>query len=143
MFITNNTLAELIFYLNNLKTLLKSDNLNKQIFSDGTTVGHIAYHAAESANYWLTVFILNKEFPRDRDKAFTQKHTLKEIIILIDSAISLRSEIVNRRIALDTPLKQKRLIKSMGIEVTNVHEVLQHVTAHTANHLGQINGKIS
>jgi len=142
MYITKNTLAELTFYLHSFKKILKKEHLPKPLFPDGVTIGQVAYHTGESANYWLTVHILKKEYPRDRDSEFIDKHSLKNILKTFDHAIALCQEIPKRKIRLDEKLAKPKEVFSMGFSVTNFYEVLLHVTAHTAEHLGHIKVKI-
>lgn len=143
MIITQNTLAELTFYLKSFKKMLQKDHLPKQLFPDGVTIGQVAYHTGESANYWLTVHILKKEYARDRDSEFIDKHSLKNILKTFDGAIVLCQEIAKKKIRLDKKLRTAREVYSVGFNVTNHFEVLQHITSHTAEHLGHISTKIT
>ncbi|MBI3379146.1 DinB family protein [Candidatus Gottesmanbacteria bacterium] len=142
MFITKNTLAELTFYLKSFRKILRKDHLPKPLFPDGVTIGQVAYHTAESANYWLKVHILKEEYPRDRDSEFIDKHSLENILNTLDQAMKLCQEVAKRKIRLDEKLKTEREVYSMGFKVTNHYEVLQHVTSHTAEHFGHISVKI-
>lgn len=142
MFITKNTLSELVFYLEALKTILTADNIKKPLFPDGVTIGRVAYHTGESANFWLLVFILKKDYPRDRDSEFVKSHTLSHITNSLDRAIKLCQEIVRRKISIVEKLPKPREVYSMGFAVNNFYEILLHVTAHTAEHLGHIKAKI-
>lgn len=142
MFITKNTLAELTFYLQSFQKILKKDHLPKKLFPDGVTIGQVAYHTAESANYWLQVHILKKEYARNRDSEFIDKHSLENILNTFDGAIAICQEISRRKIKLDEKLKKAREVYSMGFKIKNHYEVLQHVTSHTAEHLGHIKVKI-
>ena len=123
--------------------MLKREHLTKPIFSDGTTIGQVAFHTAESANYYLTVFILNTPYPRKRDLEFSQTHSLEKIFASIDRALEICTRLPARNIRLDGKLQKTKMVKSIGYEVQYVFEVIQHVSAHTANHVGQINMSVS
>jgi len=143
MYISINTLAELTHYLMSLKIMLKREHLTKPIFSDGTTIGQVAFHTAESANFYLTLFILDTAYPRQRDLEFSQRHSLEKVVTSIDRTLEICKKLPKKHIPLDQPLKKIKFVKSIGYDVHFVFEVVQHVSAHTANHVGQINMKIN
>lgn len=138
MKITNNTLAELTSYLNDLRDIVQEMPLNKKVFKEGTTAGQIAYHVAQSANFYLRNYILDEQYERDRSKKFSLNYSVIDINSSIDKALDACKKIVNNNIDITSPLVKTKIIHSRNIEVLNVFEVIQHTTAHTAEHFGQI-----
>jgi uncharacterized damage-inducible protein DinB len=138
MKVTNNTVAELQAYLQDLKKFLTKTKLDKKVFKEGTTIDQVAFHLAQSANAYLRIYILNQHFERNRSEEFFLHYTLKSINESIDKALKACNEIVENGYNLDVKLSKEKIIYSRNITITTINEVLQYATAHTAEHFGQI-----
>lgn len=142
MKVTDNTFAELRSYLRDLRSITNIFPLNKKIYTEGTTANQVAFHTAQSVNYYLRVFILNQRYERSRIKEFTLQHSREEIILSIDKAFEGCQIVISEQVDLATRLKKTKMIHSRGFIITSVSEVIQHVTAHTAEHYGQLVGAL-
>ena len=142
MNITKNTLAELVSYLEDLKKILSNAHLDKKIYKEGTKLNQVAFHASQSVIYYLRTFVLNEDYKRDREIEYNSTHSLEEINSSIDLSLQVCNKIIDKKLELTAPLKKTKTVYSRNIEVTTVYEILQHVTAHTAEHFGEINNAL-
>lgn len=136
--LTMSSFAELYSYLNDLEILIKKVKLDCIIYKEGTNVGQIAYHTAKSVSYYVAVFILEEKYVRNRDNEFNANHSLKEILDSLEEARKYCTKAIDSQISLSAELKQSKEIYSRGFTPTNIMELLQHITAHTAEHYGHI-----
>lgn len=138
MNVTKNTFAELKSYLTDLQSLVTSVPLGKKLYKEGTTIGQVAFHIPQSANFYLRKYILKEKFERNRSKEFTTNHSIKEITKSIQKALDACEEIIIRKINLDDQLKEIKTVHSRRFDISTVYEAIQHVVAHTAEHYGEI-----
>jgi len=142
MKVTENTLAEISTYLKDLQSLLDKLTLDKQIFTEGNTVDQIAFHVAQSANFYLRTFILNQEYAHDRDDEFSSHFSKENILESIEKALEACKLVAEADLDLDSPLSETRNVKSKGFVMTVVIEVILQATVHTAEHYGQLTSSI-
>ena len=124
--------------MSDLKTIVPSLPLNKIIFTEGTAVGQVAFHTAQSVSFYLRRYVLNEEYKGDRDAEYTTKHTSEEILESIDKALEACDIVVKKDINLTDLLRKTKTVYSRKFEITTVFEAIQHITAHTAEHYGQL-----
>lgn len=136
MFINENAVVELEYYLKSLQVLVQELPLDHVVHAEGTSVGQVAFHAAESVNYYLRVFLLEREYSRKREEEFSKKYDQGEILRSIEKALLACKEVVKEKIPLEKRLAKTKMVHSIGFELTTAFEALQHTTAHTADHFG-------
>src|SRR4051812_7698420 len=73
--------------LKEFKTLVQELPLDHVVYVEGSTVGQIAFHAAQSSNNFLRAHVLRIGFERDKPAEYGQPHTLEEINKSLDMAI--------------------------------------------------------
>jgi hypothetical protein len=137
----NSPIERLKKYLNSLRDLVEKLDIEKVVYKEGTKAGQIAYHAAQSANFWIKVKILKGEYPRDREAEFVEEHSLEEILSSIESAIKSCEEFEKRNPSLDQKLHKEDIVTSYGFIIDSVGTALIHVTSHTAEHYGELSGQ--
>jgi uncharacterized damage-inducible protein DinB len=137
--ITAGDLAELRTYLDRLLELVPRLHLSERV-GGGATAGQLAFHAAESSDFWLRHVILGDERPRDREAEFVTTRPREEIERAVRQAIAACEETVRRAPRLDRQVTPPRLVGSRfhaGLPWT-VLTALLHATAHAAEHVGQL-----
>lgn len=129
---------ELKYYLISLKSLIPQLSLNKQIYKEGTTIGQVTFHCAQSANYWVRVVILKQSFKRDRDAEFKEIPTLEQIYNSINLAIEACSQLKKANPDLNQKLEKPLKLMPVNIEAKTKLDAFIHVLAHTAEHYGEL-----
>lgn len=129
---------ELKYYLISLKTLIPHLDLDKQIYKEGTTIGQVTFHCAQSANYWIRVVILKQSFKRDRDAEFKEIPTLQQINNSVNSAIEACLELAKASPELNENLEKPLKLMPVNIEARTKMDAFMHVLAHTAEHYGEL-----
>ncbi|HLH70824.1 MAG TPA: DinB family protein [Candidatus Dormibacteraeota bacterium] len=137
--ITAGDLAELRTYLDRLLALLPRLRLSERV-GGGATAGQLAFHAAESSDFWLRHVILGDERPRDREAEFTTTRSREEVEQAVHRAIAACEETARRAPRLDRPVTPPRLAggRSHGDLSWTALMALLHATAHAAEHVGQL-----
>src|SRR5262245_53689541 len=105
----------------------------------GATAGQLAFHAAESADQWIRHHMLGAERPRDRDSEFTGRPTRDQVLTSLSRALEACDELVRREPDLDVP---GPTIPFGNRDWTRL-QCLLHITAHTAEHAGQLEATVS
>ncbi|HVZ67487.1 MAG TPA: hypothetical protein VG917_04430 [Patescibacteria group bacterium] len=132
----NNPAQRLKSYLTKLKTVVNEVDINKQVYKEGTKVNQVAFHAAQSANFWLRVKIMGLEFERDKDAEYGSEHSLEDINASIDMALDAVEDFGTRSLKLDDKLSEETPMGEMVID--SVGGGLIFITAHTAEHTAEL-----
>ncbi|HVT01437.1 MAG TPA: hypothetical protein VHE53_04365 [Patescibacteria group bacterium] len=132
----NSPAQRLKSYLTKLKTVVNEIDLDKQVYKEGTKVNQVAYHAAQSANFWMRVKIMGLEFERDKDAEYGSEHSLEDINKSIDLAIEATEIFANKKLNLDDKLSEETPMGEMIID--SVGGGLIFITAHTAEHTAEL-----
>ncbi len=137
--LTAGDLAELRAYLHRLLELVPRLRLGERV-GGGATAGQLAFHAAESSDFWLRRVILGDERPRDREAEFTTTRAREEIERAVSRAIAACEEAARRAPRLDRRVEPPPLPDGQprGHLPWTVVMALVHVTAHAAEHVGQL-----
>ena len=139
MIIEAELLAELRRYLQKVLDIHDKVPLDFTWREGGANASRILYHVGQSANFWLGDVILNRASGRDRPSEFDRDHTLVEIRLSIESALKLVDELERSDLKMEDPVSFHGAHKpSLPLEKWNVAKALIHVTAHTADHYGQM-----
>lgn len=137
MKITSREVAQLKTFLARLRELVPALPLEKAIFLDGTTIGQIAFHTGESADFWLRQLVLGQERSRVRDDEFRGGHDHKQIDASLAAALGACDAV-----AAESPQGDATI--SVGVPAPDgekswtVGLALLHVASHTAEHVGQV-----
>jgi hypothetical protein len=107
-----------------------------QVYKEGTTASQIAFHASQTANFWLKVRLLGGEFSRDKDTELTQPHAKEEVLRSIDSAISAAQELGEKDLDLNEKLAE--VVEMSDYELDSVGAALIFLTAHTGEHVAEL-----
>jgi hypothetical protein len=132
----NSPVHKLLSSLKRLKKLVSEVDLNGQVYREGTTVGQIAFHASQTANFWLKVRLLGGEFERDKDSEMTVAHGLEEILESVDSAILACQELGEKELDLNEKLTE--VVEMSDYELDSVGSALIFLSAHTGEHVAEI-----
>ncbi|HVZ12774.1 MAG TPA: hypothetical protein VG965_07130 [Patescibacteria group bacterium] len=132
----NHPAQRLLGYLKTLKSTVSEIDVNRQIFKEGTKASQVAFHASQSANFFLRVRISGGEFPRDKDSELTSDHDVSEINKSIDLAIQATQDLIDKDLDLNEKLKEE--INMGDFVIDSVGGGLIFVTAHTSEHLAQL-----
>lgn len=129
---------ELKYYLTSLKSLIPQLSLTQVIYKEGTTIGQVTFHCAQSANYWVRVVMLGQSFKRNRDAEFKDIPTPEQINQSIELAINACSELERANPDLDEKLAKPIMLMPVNIEAKTKLDAFIHVLAHTAEHYGEL-----
>ncbi len=132
----NSPVQKLNSYLLKLKGLADEVDLESQVYKEGTTAGQVAYHAAQTANFWIKVRILGGSFERDKDSELTMPHTSEEINNSIDSAIAAAAQLGGKELDLNEKLKE--VVAMSDYELDSIGSAIIFLTAHTGEHVAEL-----
>ena len=118
------------------KELVKALPMDHAVYVEGSTVGQIAFHAAQSANNFLRAHVLRIGFDRNKAAEYGEPHTLEEVNKSIDMAVEACEEIENKNVDLDEKLVSPLDIDGMKLE-TNL-DALSFNLSHLSEHLGEL-----
>lgn len=135
MRVAESDVEELRDYLVRIRDMLPRLTLDARV-GGGAGVGQLAFHAAESADHWVRLRMLGDIRPRDRDSEFAGAPTSDAIAEALERALDACGELVRRATELDAP-SPAAPADSPGWTVLNC---LVHATAHTAEHVGHLEG---
>lgn len=138
MILTENYLADLIYYLKTFEKIYKDLPLGKKMFKEGITAGQIFFHTTQAVNYWLRVTILEQEYPRNRDLEFKKQPTLKDIKISLKKALEICKELPKYKFHLDKKIKNAKTVEPANFKIETINAALFHITVHTAEHFGEL-----
>lgn len=136
--LTKNYLADLIFYLTELKKIIHKLPLDKKMYKEGVTAGQILFHTTQVVNYWFRVNMLNESYPRDRESEFKKQPTIKQIEDSMNSSIEICNNLPSYKLSLDKKIKKTITVDPSNFVVDSVNSVLFHITSHTAEHYGEL-----
>jgi uncharacterized damage-inducible protein DinB len=126
--------TELREYLTRIRDLLPALPLDARI-GGGATAGQLAFHAAESADWWTRQVMLGDARPRDRESEFAGERSLEDLRAALDRALAACDELARRRPDL------AEFTGARGGSLT-VLRALVHATAHTAEHVGHLESAV-
>jgi hypothetical protein len=129
--------AELRGYVARIVQLLPRLDLDARV-GGGAGVGQLAFHAAESADQWIRFRILGDARPRDRDAEFAGRFTREDIAASLARALDACEELVGRAPELGAPSPNP----PQDSPEWTVLNCLVHATAHTAEHVGHLEGSV-
>lgn len=129
--------AELRDYVARIAELLPRLDLDARV-GGGAGVGQLAFHAAESADHWIRFRMLGDDRPRNRDAEFAGQFTREAVAAALGRAQEACEELVSRAPELGAPASNPPG-DSPGWTVLNC---LVHATAHTAEHVGHLEGTL-
>jgi hypothetical protein len=129
--------AELRDYVARMMELLPRLDLDARV-GGGAGVGQLAFHAGESADHWIRFRMLGDARPRDRDAEFAGRFAREDIAAALGRALEACGELANRAPELGARSPNP---PSDGPEWT-VLNCLVHATAHTAEHVGHLEGTL-
>jgi uncharacterized damage-inducible protein DinB len=137
--VTAGDLAELRAYLDRLLELVPRLQLDRPV-GGGATAGQLAFHAAESSDFWLRRVMLGDERPRNREAEFTGTRSREEIERALGRAIAACEETAHRAPRLHDRVEPPPLPdgRPRTDRPWTVLTALLHVTAHAAEHVGQL-----
>lgn len=130
---------ELRYYLTSFKELINKLPLQKSVYIEGSTVGQIAFHCAQSINFWIRVVVLKGFFDRDRSKEFKEQTTLDEINKSLDLALEACDILCKKNINLEEKLEKPITIDSANLVIENNLQAIVHAISHVAEHYGELN----
>jgi uncharacterized damage-inducible protein DinB len=131
-------LAELRRYLGDIRDLLSLFPLDYRWTPDGPSAGQIAFHAAEAADFWLRSVILGKGRLRDREAEFSRNPTRPEIREALDRATDACHLVEHAGPLGDQHVEVPEAFSPNSAATWTVELALIHITAHTAEHMGQL-----
>jgi DinB superfamily len=135
MRVADGDVEELRDYLVKIVDLLPRLDLDARV-GGGATAGQLAFHAAESADQWIRLRMLGDARPRDRDAEFAGGPTREAVAAALRLALEACDELVRRAPELGAPSP-----KAADFAPTwTVLNCLVHATAHTAEHVGHLEG---
>ena len=137
MKITSGELAEIKDSLKRLRELAPTLPLDQRIFGDGTTIGQIAFHSGESADFWLRAFVLKEKRIRVRDDEFRGAHDTAQIDASLAAAMDACDVVAADAPEGDAVISVPTRTHNGGSDWT-VALALLHIATHTAEHLGQL-----
>jgi len=126
---------ELRDYLTRIRDLVPALPLEARI-GGGATAGQLAFHAAESADWWTRQAMLGDPRPRDRDSEFTGEPSLEDLGAALDRALAACEELARRCPDLTAMSDARR-----GDSWTVLRSLI-HATAHTAEHVGHLESAV-
>jgi len=129
--------AELRDYVARIVELLPRLDLDARV-GGGAGAGQLAFHAAESVDHWIRFRMLGDARPRDRDAEFAGRFTREDIAASLDRALDACAELVRRAPELGATCPNPPPYQP---GLTALH-CLVHVTAHTAEHVGHLEGTL-
>lgn len=132
----NSPVQKLNVYLVKLKTLVSEIDLDSQVYKEGTDASQIAFHASQTANFWLKVRLLGGEFVRDKDSEMSKSHTKEEVLESIDAALAACQELGGKELDLNEKLTEA--VAMSDYELDSVGSALIFLTAHTGEHVAEL-----
>jgi hypothetical protein len=145
MRVTADDVSELRDYLVKLRDLLPRLRLETRV-GGGADAGQLAFHAGESADYWVRAMMLGDARPRDRDAEFAGRPTPEQVAAAVGRALGACDELARRSPELDatSPIGAVAVarVARQHPEPWTVLRCLIHATAHTAEHVGHLEGTV-
>lgn len=129
--------AELRDYVARIAELLPRLDLDARV-GGGAGVAQLAFHAAESADHWIRFRMLGDARPRDRDAEFTGRFAPEDVAAALDRALEACEQLVSRA----PELGARSPNPPADSPEWTVLNCLVHATAHTAEHVGHLEGTV-
>jgi uncharacterized damage-inducible protein DinB len=116
---------------------LSDEQIWKQPFVHGNTVGHLLLHMTGNLNYYIGARVANTDYVRDRDREFTEPEPRPkaEILAAFDRAIALVIETVEKQSAEDW---QKPYSAVRESESKERFAIFLRCAGHAYHHVGQL-----
>lgn len=132
-------LAELVDYCSKIESILeRQPDLYYQWKEGGPNVSQITFHTAKAIHYWVGELVLEIPSHRNRNEEFNQFHSQEEILASFQKCKDLFEDFYQSEIHLDKPIKILPENNPSPGKTWNVLMAILHITAHTAEHYGQL-----
>jgi uncharacterized damage-inducible protein DinB len=115
---------------------LTNDQIWRNPFSYGNSVGHLVLHLTGNLSYYIGAQIAGSGYVRNRDREFTEsvRPSKEETLIAFDHAIQLVVATIRKQSATDWSAEYSGELS----KEKNRFAVLLRCAAHADHHLGQI-----
>jgi uncharacterized damage-inducible protein DinB len=116
---------------------LTQEQVWKQPFAHGNTVGHLLLHITGNLNYYIGARVAGTDYVRDRDREFTEPEPRPktEMLAAFDSAISLVIETIEKQSAEDWVKPYSAVRES---ESKEQFAIFLRCAGHAYHHVGQL-----
>ncbi len=125
-------------YFKLLRSLIEELPLDHVVYAEGSTVGQIAFHAAQSSNNFIRAHVLRLPFERDKDREYSEEHSLAEILKSIDTGIEGCDLLEEHNPKMDEKILKPFEIKSGNFTVETNLDALSFGLGHLAQHYGEL-----
>jgi len=120
------------------KALVQELPTDHKVYVEGSTVGHIAFHAAQSANTFLRTHVLRTMFERNKPAEFGEPHTLEEVNKSLEMAIAACDEIESKKVDLMEKLASPIEMIAAGYTLETNLDALTFNLLHLSEHCGEL-----
>ncbi len=132
-------IEELKFYTEKLKVILNSNpDLSYTWNENSPCASQIFYHTFQAIKYWLGELILEIPSHRNRDDEFEETHSLIKIQEALSECEMLISKYQNAEVDNQKSINVLTQNNPSPEKIWTVLDGLIHITAHTAEHYGQL-----
>ena len=116
---------------------LTQEQVWKQPFAHGNTVGHLLLHMTGNLNYYIGARVAGTDYVRDRDREFTEpEHRPKtEMLAAFDRVISLVIETIEKQSGEDWVKPYSAVRES---ESKEQFAIFLRCAGHAYHHVGQL-----
>ena len=116
---------------------LTQEQIWKQPFAHGNTVGHLLLHMTGNLNYYIGARVAGTDYVRDRDREFTEpEHRPKtEMLAAFDRVISLVIETIEKQSGEDWVKPYSAVRES---ESKEQFAIFLRCAGHAYHHVGQL-----
>ena len=131
-------IKEFKHYLKIFRDLVQSLPVDHVVYTEGSNVGQIAFHAAQSSNNFLRAHVLRIGFDRNKPAEYGEQHTLEQINKSLDMAFEACEIIEQKNPDMNGKLINPIEIKSGNFTIENNMEALAYGMSHLAEHYGEL-----
>src|SRR3990167_6192398 len=122
--------------LKKFRELVQDLPLDHVVYAEGSNIGQIAFHAAQSSNNFLRVHVLRIGFDRNKPGEYGEQHNLDEVNRSIDMALEACEMIEKKNPDMNEKLAKPVEMSSYTLE--NNMEALAFSLSHLAEHYGEL-----
>lgn len=131
-------IKEFRHYLKIFRDLVQSLPVDQVVYDEGSNVGQIAFHAAQSSNNFLRAHVLRIGFDRNKPAEYGKQHSLDEVNNSLDMALVACEMIEKKNPDMNEKLASPIEIKSGNFTIENNMEALAYGLSHLAEHYGEL-----
>lgn len=132
-------IEELEDYLRRIRAVAPELPMTHTWREGGPNVTQILFHVAEASDFWVRKTILGHDRPRDRAQEFVGQFSLVQIQESLEKALDACRLFRQTPVELTAPVDVRGSHNPSEIFTTwTVAKALTHVTAHAAEHFGQL-----